>query len=163
MQKVHAGDSGLVFDSHPRDFEEVTYCMDTGLLASGACRCGAMLRSTILEGQGSDRDGTVIRISKTSMISSMGVDNYYYDDEEDDSDSDSSSSDTDTGDEDSGDAADRMTATTAAIPVTTAGNGGDSGERFGRQRRFRWRQRRQRRQLGGSGSIKPNCSAQTEN
>ena len=38
MEKVHAGDSGLVFDSHPQDFVEETYCMDTGLLASGACR-----------------------------------------------------------------------------------------------------------------------------
>ena len=28
----------LVFDSHPEDFTEITYCMDTGLLASGACR-----------------------------------------------------------------------------------------------------------------------------
>ena len=38
MQKVHEGDSGLVFDSHPEDFVTQTYCMDTGLLASGACR-----------------------------------------------------------------------------------------------------------------------------
>ena len=38
MEKVHADDSGLVFDSHPQDFVEETYCMDTGLLASGACR-----------------------------------------------------------------------------------------------------------------------------
>lgn len=38
MEKVHEGDSGLVFDSHPQDFTSVTYCMDTGLLASGACR-----------------------------------------------------------------------------------------------------------------------------
>ena len=38
MQKVHEGDSNLVFDSHPQDFVEKTYCMDTGLLASGACR-----------------------------------------------------------------------------------------------------------------------------
>ena len=27
MEKVHAGDSGLVFDSHPQDFVEETYCM----------------------------------------------------------------------------------------------------------------------------------------
>lgn len=38
MEKVHEGDSGLVFDSHPEDFEDVQYCMDTGLRASGACR-----------------------------------------------------------------------------------------------------------------------------
>ena len=38
MEKVHEGDSGLVFDSHPQDFVTQTYCMDTGLLASGACR-----------------------------------------------------------------------------------------------------------------------------
>ncbi len=38
MEKVHEGDSGLVFDSHPDDFVTKTYCMDTGLLASGACR-----------------------------------------------------------------------------------------------------------------------------
>ena len=38
MEKVHEGDSNLVFDSHPEDFTEITYCMDTGLRASGACR-----------------------------------------------------------------------------------------------------------------------------
>lgn len=45
MQKVHEGDSGLVFDSHPEDFETVTYCMDTGLLASGACRAAGRAAS----------------------------------------------------------------------------------------------------------------------
>lgn len=45
MQKVHEGDSGLVFDSHPQDFETVTYCMDTGLLASGACRAAGRAAS----------------------------------------------------------------------------------------------------------------------
>lgn len=38
MEKVHEGDSNLVFDSHPEDFEDIQYCMDTGLRASGACR-----------------------------------------------------------------------------------------------------------------------------
>ena len=45
MQKVHEGDSGLVFDSHPQDFTTVTYCMDTGLLASGACRAAGRAAS----------------------------------------------------------------------------------------------------------------------
>lgn len=45
MEKVHEGDSGLVFDSHPQDFETVTYCMDTGLLASGACRAAGRAAS----------------------------------------------------------------------------------------------------------------------
>ena len=45
MQKVHEGDSGLVFDSHPEDFTTVTYCMDTGLLASGACRAAGRAAS----------------------------------------------------------------------------------------------------------------------
>ena len=49
----------------------------------------------------------------------MGVDNYYYDDEEDDSDSDSSSS-IPTPAMRIPVTADRMTAATAAIPVTTA-------------------------------------------
>nr|WP_297177856.1 transglycosylase domain-containing protein [uncultured Agathobaculum sp.] len=45
MEKVHEGDSGLVFDSHPQDFTTVTYCMDTGLLASGACRAAGRAAS----------------------------------------------------------------------------------------------------------------------
>ena len=57
MQKVHAGDSGLVFDSHPQDFEEVTYC--SGYRSAGIrcvpC-CGTCCNRPILEGQGSDRD-----------------------------------------------------------------------------------------------------------
>ena len=58
MQKVHEGDSGLVFDSHPQDFVEKTYCMDTGLLASGARmpRCGPRRDRPLLGGQGADRD-----------------------------------------------------------------------------------------------------------
>lgn len=38
MRRVHEGDSGLVFDSHPEDFVTASYCMDTGLVPSGACR-----------------------------------------------------------------------------------------------------------------------------
>ena len=38
LAQVHEGDSGLVFDSHPQDFENASYCMDTGLAPSGACR-----------------------------------------------------------------------------------------------------------------------------
>lgn len=38
MRRVHEGDSGLVFDSHPQDFETASYCMDSGLAPSGACR-----------------------------------------------------------------------------------------------------------------------------
>lgn len=38
MTRVHEGDSGLVFDSHPQDFETASYCMDSGLAPSGACR-----------------------------------------------------------------------------------------------------------------------------
>lgn len=38
MRKVHEGDSGLKFDSHPEDFQTISYCMDSGLLPSGACR-----------------------------------------------------------------------------------------------------------------------------
>ena len=38
MARVHEGDSGLVFDSHPQDFETASYCMDSGLAPSGACR-----------------------------------------------------------------------------------------------------------------------------
>lgn len=37
MRRVHEGDSGLVFDSHPDDFQNAQYCMDTGLAPSGAC------------------------------------------------------------------------------------------------------------------------------
>ncbi|MDO4269896.1 MAG: transglycosylase domain-containing protein, partial [Eubacteriales bacterium] len=38
MNRVHEGDSGLVFDSHPGDFVNAQYCMDSGLKPSGACR-----------------------------------------------------------------------------------------------------------------------------
>lgn len=38
MRRIHEGDSGLVFDSHPEDFETASYCMDSGLAPSGACR-----------------------------------------------------------------------------------------------------------------------------
>lgn len=38
MRRVHEGDSGLKFDSHPEDFENAQYCMDSGLAPSGACR-----------------------------------------------------------------------------------------------------------------------------
>ena len=72
----------------------------------------------ILEGQGSDRDLQHQNIENKYDFESMGVDNYYYDDEEDDSDS---------GQQLFGYrpamrpvTADRMTATTAAIPVATA-------------------------------------------
>ena len=104
MQKVHAGDSGLVFDSHPQDFEEVTYCMDTGLLASGACRAaGRAATGRFWKDKVPTETCSHQNIENKYDFESMGVDNYYYDDEEDDSDSDSSSSDTDTGNEDSGD------------------------------------------------------------
>ena len=98
MQKVHAGDSGLVFDSHPQDFEEVTYCMDTGLLASGACRAaGRAATGRFWKDKVPTETCSHQNIENKYDFESMGVDNYYYDDEEDDSDSDSSSSDTDTG------------------------------------------------------------------
>lgn len=104
MQKVHAGDSGLVFDSHPQDFEEVTYCMDTGLLASGACRAaGRAATGRFWKDKVPTETCSHQNIENKYDFESMGVDNYYYDDEEDDSDSDSSSSNTDTGNEDSGD------------------------------------------------------------
>ncbi len=38
MNRVHEGDSGLKFDWHPEDFETASYCMDSGLAPSGACR-----------------------------------------------------------------------------------------------------------------------------
>lgn len=38
MNRIHEGDSGLKFDSHPDDFENASYCMDSGLAPSGACR-----------------------------------------------------------------------------------------------------------------------------
>ena len=117
MQKVHAGDSGLVFDSHPQDFEEVTYCMDTGLLASGACRAaGRAATGRFWKDKVPTETCSHQNIENKYDFESMGVDNYYYDDEEDDSDSDSSSSDTDTGNEDSGD---------------DSGDGGDSGDDSG--------------------------------
>ena len=131
MQKVHAGDSGLVFDSHPQDFEEVTYCMDTGLLASGACRAagraatGRFWKDKVLTETCSHQN-----IENKYDFESMGVDNYYYDDEEGDSDSDSSSSDTDTGNEDSGDGG-SYDSGDSGDSGDDSGDGGDSGDDSG--------------------------------
>lgn len=131
MQKVHAGDSGLVFDSHPQDFEEVTYCMDTGLLASGACRAaGRAATGRFWKDKVPTETCNHQNIENKYDFESMGVDNYYYDDEEDDSDSDSSSSDTDTGNEDSGDGG-SYDSGDSGDSGDDSGDGGDSGESGG--------------------------------
>ena len=131
MQKVHAGDSGLVFDSHPQDFEEVTYCMDTGLLASGACRAaGRAATGRFWKDKVPTETCSHQNIKNKYDFESMGVDNYYYDDEEDDSDSDSSSSDTDTGNEDSGDGG-SYDSGDSGDSGDDSGDGGDSGDDSG--------------------------------
>ena len=131
MQKVHAGDSGLVFDSHPQDFEEVTYCMDTGLLASGACRAaGRAATGRFWKGKAPTETCSHQNIENKYDFESMGVDNYYYDDEEDDSDSDSSSSNTDTGNEDSGDGG-SYDSDDSGDSGDDSGDGGDSGDDSG--------------------------------
>ena len=131
MQKVHAGDSGLVFDSHPQDFEEVTYCMDTGLLASGACRAaGRAATGRFWKDKVPTETCSHQNIENKYDFGSMGVDNYYYDDEEDDSDSDSSSSDTDTGNEDSGDGG-SYDSGDSGDSGDDSGDGGDSGDDSG--------------------------------
>lgn len=131
MQKVHAGDSGLVFDSHPQDFEEVTYCMDTGLLASGACRAaGRAATGRFWKGKAPTETCSHQNIENKYDFENMGVDNYYYDDEEDDSDSDSSSSDTDTGNEDSGDGG-SYDSGDSGDSGDDSGDGGDSGDDSG--------------------------------
>lgn len=131
MQKVHAGDSGLVFDSHPQDFEEVTYCMDTGLLASGACRAaGRAATGRFWKDKVPTETCSHQNIENKYDFESMGVDNYYYDDEEDDSDSDSSSSNTDTGNEDSGDGG-SYDSDDSGDSGDDSGDGGDSGDDSG--------------------------------
>ena len=131
MQKVHAGDSGLVFDSHPQDFEEVTYCMDTGLLASGACRAaGRAATGRFWKDKVPTETCSHQNIENKYDFESMGVDNYYYDDEEDDSDSDISSSDTDTGNEDSGDGG-SYDSGDSGDSGDDSGDGGDSGDDSG--------------------------------
>ena len=131
MQKVHAGDSGLVFDSHPQDFEEVTYCMDTGLLASGACRAaGRAATGRFWKDKVPTETCSHQNIENKYDFESMGVDNYYYDDEEDDSDSDSNSSDTDTGNEDSGDGG-SYDSDDSGDSGDDSGDGGDSGDDSG--------------------------------
>ena len=131
MQKVHAGDSGLVFDSHPQDFEKVTYCMDTGLLASGACRAaGRAATGRFWKDKVPTETCSHQNIENKYDFESMGVDNYYYDDEEDDSDSDSSSSDTDTGNEDSG-VGGSYDSGDSGDSGDDSGDGGDSGDDSG--------------------------------
>lgn len=52
MRRVHEGDSNLVFDSHPQDFETASYCMDSGLAPSGACRAaGRVATGRFYKGQ----------------------------------------------------------------------------------------------------------------
>ena len=131
MQKVHAGDSGLVFDSHPQDFEEVTYCMDTGLLASGACRAaGRAATGRFWKDKVPTETCSHQNIENKYDFGSMGVDNYYYDDKEDDSDSDSSSSDTGTGNEDSGGGG-SYDSGDSGDSGDDSGDGGDSGDDSG--------------------------------
>lgn len=131
MQKVHAGDSGLVFDSHPQDFEEVTYCMDTGLLASGACRAaGRAATGRFWKDKVPTETCSHQNIENKYDFENMGVDNYYYDDEEDDSDSDSSTSDTGTGNEDSGDGG-SYDSGDSGDSGDDSGDGGDSGDDSG--------------------------------
>ena len=103
MQKVHAGDSGLVFDSHPQDFEEVTYCMDTGLLASGACRAaGRAATGRFWKDKVPTQTCSHENIEEKYDFETSGMDDYYdeYDDEESDdsSNTDSSTDSTDNGD-----------------------------------------------------------------
>ena len=134
MEKVHAGDSGLVFDSHPQDFEEATYCMDTGLLASGACRAaGRAATGRFWKGQVPTETCSHNNIESKYDFESMGVDNYYYDDDEEDSDSNSDSNNSDSsnnggdsgnepsdnGGDDGGDGGDD--------PGDNGGDGGDGG------------------------------------
>ena len=103
MEKVHAGDSGLVFDSHPQDFVEETYCMDTGLLASGACReAGRAATGRFWKDKVPTQTCSHENIEEKYDFETSGMDDYYdeYDDEESDdsSNTDSSTDSTDNGD-----------------------------------------------------------------
>jgi len=116
MEKVHADDSGLVFDSHPQDFVEETYCMDTGLLASGACReAGRAATGRFWKDKVPTQTCSHENIEEKYDFETSGMDDYYdeYDDEESDdsSNTDSSTDSTDNGDSsyengDSGDGGD---------------------------------------------------------
>ena len=103
MEKVHADDSGLVFDSHPQDFVEETYCMDTGLLASGACReAGRAATGRFWKDKVPTQTCSHENIEEKYDFETSGMDDYYdeYDDEESDdsSNTDSSTDSTDNGD-----------------------------------------------------------------
>ena len=116
MEKVHADDSGLVFDSHPQDFVEETYCMDTCLLASGACReAGRAATGRFWKDKVPTQTCSHENIEEKYDFETSGMDDYYdeYDDEESDdsSNTDSSTDSTDNGDSsyengDSGDGGD---------------------------------------------------------
>ena len=101
MTRVHEGDTGLVFDSHPQDFTEVTYCMDTGLLASGACReAGRAATGRFWKDKVPTEMCSHQNITEAYDFKESGIDGgWYYDDEEDDSDDEPS----DTTDEPSAD------------------------------------------------------------
>ena len=104
MEKVHAGDSGLVFDSHPNDFEEVTYCMDTGLLASGACReAGRAATGRFWKGQAPTRTCDHENIEEKYDFETSGMDDYYYEDDDDEDSSSSDNSDSSSTDSSGGD------------------------------------------------------------
>lgn len=68
MRRVHENDSGLVFDSHPEDFENVQYCMDSGLLPSAACRnAGRVATGRFWKGQ-----------TPTEVCSHQGFESYSF-------------------------------------------------------------------------------------
>lgn len=128
MEKVHAGDSGLVFDSHPQDFEEATYCMDTGLLASGACRAaGRAATGRFWKGQVPTETCNHNNIESKYDFDSMGVDNYYYDDDEDYSNSDSGSDNGNSSDNGSGGDSGYDSGDNGGSNDEPSDNGGDDG------------------------------------
>ncbi len=89
MKKVHEGDSGLKFDSHPQDFVEKTYCMDTGLLASGACRAaGRAATGRFWKDQVPAQTCSHQNIGKTYNFAKIGVTDWKQEDEEEDKDKD---------------------------------------------------------------------------
>lgn len=75
MNRVHEGDSGLVFDSHPQDFEIASYCMDTGLAPSGACRnAGRVASGKFWKGQAPQEMCKHQNVTSYSYGKTTGVD-----------------------------------------------------------------------------------------
>ena len=128
MEKVHEGDSGLVFDSHPEDFVTQTYCMDTGLLASGACRAaGRAASGRFWADQVPTETCSHQNISASYSFSNSGIEGDWEEDEE----TEEPQTETDTPTDETGDFTTTDPETGTTTPTDPENPGGGTGGETG--------------------------------